>query len=293
MNSSTSNAAMQGAPASFRTQSHYGSGTANTVTSKQVFASLPRFSRNSVEWFTASNGTRQMRSARRNPSNIIRRFTKETKADFQVNGTSRWGQHMGGGCINGASVLHGPRTTRSINRTNAQFGMSDIAPNRGEVGLPVRTALGGGAGQLGKGLPQPLENVPSVFDVSQDLPDKWRKLDAKARNDPNFVEPRPDAQDTSARVTGMESLIHSQIQGKPSTSGLAMIERNPQMQTFLGVTELEDGTLVNTNSQGAQLARWSSRYNGLNNVRGQPPYQHQMNPIVMRDINADFYSQLF
>ena len=190
MHSSTSNAASHGAPASFRTQSNYGRGLANTVTSKQIFASLPTYSRNNVEWFTDSSGRRMMRSSSRRIAKIIAKAAPT--ADFQVNGTSRWGNNRGSGCINGASVLQAPSISRNMVRTSGQFGISDIAPNNGEVGLPIRTALGGGASAI---LTKPADgsviNPPSIFDTSEDLPDKWRKLDAQARERTDYIDPRP------------------------------------------------------------------------------------------------------
>ena len=290
MYSSISNAAQQGAPASFRTQSHYGSGTANTVTSKQIFASLPRFSRNGVQWTTGSDGVRRMTSSGRSAAGIIRR-TAQT-ADLQVNGTSRWGQHRGGGCINGASVLDAPSIIRDVTKTEGQFAISQIAPNKGEVGIPVRTALAGGADAI-KTNPSEgtIDNPPSIFDVSEDLPQKWRRLDAEARELTDYQDPRPanTFQESSARVTGMAALIQSQIQGNPSTNGYSVLVRNPQMQTYLGPNNVNDDNRKIVNS----LATWNSVYDGTNNVKGLPPFQHQVNPIVMRDINADFYSQLY
>ncbi len=276
MYSSTSNAARSGAPASFQTQLNYHSGTANTVTSKQVFASLPQY-------------RRQTASHKGNLQSFMKKHAPKT--DFQVIGTTQWGNARGSVNVNGASVLASPSVMRDQIRGIAQFARSDVAPNKGEIGIPIKTALPGGGGDL-ETTAGIFVNRPSVFDVSQDAPDKWRMIDAEARANPDPLTPIPEGQDTSARVTGMEALIHSLIQGKPSTNGIQMLERNPQMQTFLGPIKSVNG-IKNSNGEGQRLASWSTVYNGLNNVRGQAPYQHQVNPIVMADINADFYSQLF
>ncbi len=90
----------------------------------------------------------------------------------------------------------------------------------------------------------------------------------------------------------MQALIQSLVRGHPTTNGVQMMQRNPQMKTYLGV--IKSGNAVyNDKGQGQNLATWTTTYNGLNNVRGQAPFQSQVNPIVMADINADFYSQLF
>ena len=108
---------------------------------------------------------------------------------------------------------------------------------------------------------------------------------------PTILIPAPadTYQDSSARVTGMQALIQSQIQGTPSTNGYEVLERNPQMQIYLGENSKNKDNSKIVNS----LATWNTVYNGTNNVKGLPPFQHQVNPMIMSDINADFYSQLF
>ena len=103
----------------------------------------------------------------------------------------------------------------------------------------------------------------------------------------------PVSSSAASEDNGTPGFVKNLMDGKASTQGYTLPATNV-MGAFVGASSTPGGTEQATNlGRLVWLSGQKTAYDNQSNIRGRPPFQSQLNPVIFTNSNADYYTQGF